>query len=352
MNNFSSSTGWQRWKKRIYWDYVTLLSTEVGAWVELFYSQGQVPKVYSPKLSKEKCISDLLRNYSIIIFHLNKLWKAKVFILCDVLFLVRLLYYTERSYIFRLYNYNLRGGGGERGNLANQNARGIVVILCVWRFSSTLTVTLIRMGDLPRRDTGHPPDVLIEMQIRYAYDDKIKSETYQANCNPHMYESFRFEIPHQDLGNQTLFFNVIDMMETNLPPPPTPPEVPKSRWGKPPPLPPPPPPPSPTQIGISTVPLVSVPMKKLMSDTELSIVRDVIKIKRKPIVPSAPQSPGPELAVVTEDLAEVTPHDNDQDAEVWDFFLPGCHYSVKLKIELPRVKLRLCVFFYWPRLEV
>ena len=39
---------------------------------------------------KEKCISDVVRIGSTIIFHLSKLWKAKFFILCDVIFLVRL----------------------------------------------------------------------------------------------------------------------------------------------------------------------------------------------------------------------------------------------------------------------
>lgn len=34
-------------------------------------------------------------------------------------------------------------------------------------------------------------------------------------------------------------------------------------------------------IGIVTVPLASVPMKKLLSDSEITIVRDIIKLKRK-----------------------------------------------------------------------
>ena len=38
---------------------------------------------------KEKCISEVVRIGSIIIFHLSKLWKAKFVILCDVIFLVR-----------------------------------------------------------------------------------------------------------------------------------------------------------------------------------------------------------------------------------------------------------------------
>ena len=35
-------------------------------------------------------ISDVVRIGSMIIFHLSKLWKGKFFILCDVIFLVRL----------------------------------------------------------------------------------------------------------------------------------------------------------------------------------------------------------------------------------------------------------------------
>ena len=39
---------------------------------------------------KKKCISEVVRIGSMIIFHLSKLWKAKFFSLCDVIFLVRL----------------------------------------------------------------------------------------------------------------------------------------------------------------------------------------------------------------------------------------------------------------------
>ena len=46
--------------------------------------------VHSPNVSNRECICDLLRIGSIIIFHLSKLWKAKFFILCNVIFLVRL----------------------------------------------------------------------------------------------------------------------------------------------------------------------------------------------------------------------------------------------------------------------
>ena len=54
-----------------------------------FHSWAQ--KVYSPNLSKSDCMSDVARICSIITFHLSKLWKVKFSILCDVIFLVRLL---------------------------------------------------------------------------------------------------------------------------------------------------------------------------------------------------------------------------------------------------------------------
>ena len=151
--------------------------------------------------------------------------------------------------------------------------------------SSTLTLTLVCLSDLPRRlDTNHSPDPMVELEVKYGHDGKIKSETYQNTSNPHMYESFRFEIPVNDLGNQTLCFRVIDMMQTGIPEPkpPTPPPSKGRKRREPPPPPPPPPPPSPTLVGIVTVPLASVPMKKLLSDTEITIVRDIIKLKRKP----------------------------------------------------------------------
>ena len=47
-------------------------------------------KVHSPNLLKRKCISEVVRIVSAIIFHLSELWKAKFSILCDVLLLVRL----------------------------------------------------------------------------------------------------------------------------------------------------------------------------------------------------------------------------------------------------------------------
>ena len=53
-----------------------------------FHSWAQ--KVYSPNLSKSDCMSDVARICSIITFHLSKLWKVKLSILCDVIFLVRL----------------------------------------------------------------------------------------------------------------------------------------------------------------------------------------------------------------------------------------------------------------------
>ena len=50
----------------------------------------ELKKVHSPNLSRRKCISEVARICSIIIFHLSKLWKVKFSILCDVVFLVRL----------------------------------------------------------------------------------------------------------------------------------------------------------------------------------------------------------------------------------------------------------------------
>ena len=46
-----------------------------------------IPKI---KPFKEKYISEVVRIGSIIIFHLSELWKAKFFLLCGVIFLVRL----------------------------------------------------------------------------------------------------------------------------------------------------------------------------------------------------------------------------------------------------------------------
>ena len=50
---------------------------------------SQVQKAHSPNLPKEKCIDEVARIGSKIIFHMSKLWKAKFFILCDVILLVR-----------------------------------------------------------------------------------------------------------------------------------------------------------------------------------------------------------------------------------------------------------------------
>ena len=166
-----------------------------------------------------------------------------------------------------------------------------------------MTLTLIRLGDLPlRADTGKPPDPLVEFEVKYAHDSKIRSEVYQTTCNPHMYESFRFEVPVNDLGNQMLTFKVIDMMQTNIPEPPPPPEPEngkkKKKKNEPPP-PPPPPPPSPMLIGFVTVPLVSVAMKKLLADTEITILRDVIKLKPRRSSPEKVDTTGGETMAST-----------------------------------------------------
>ena len=59
---------------------------------------AQVQKSTFSQPFKEKCISDVVRIDSIIIFHLSKLWKVKFFILCDVTFLVRLQEKFEIDY--------------------------------------------------------------------------------------------------------------------------------------------------------------------------------------------------------------------------------------------------------------
>ena len=70
----------------------SLPKTPASRWIcyrsKPFHSQIQ--KVHSPNLLKKKCISDVVRLGSIIIFHLSKLSKAKFFTLCDAIFLVRL----------------------------------------------------------------------------------------------------------------------------------------------------------------------------------------------------------------------------------------------------------------------
>ena len=66
-----------------------LVTTEVRN--EAFGAQAfQAEKVHSPNLLKKKCIGEVVGIGCLIIFHLSKLWKAKFFILCDVIFLVRL----------------------------------------------------------------------------------------------------------------------------------------------------------------------------------------------------------------------------------------------------------------------
>ena len=57
------------------------------SWVYLFIPKLKI--VHSPNISKRKCISEVVRIGSIIIFHLSKLGKAKFSILCDVIFLAR-----------------------------------------------------------------------------------------------------------------------------------------------------------------------------------------------------------------------------------------------------------------------
>ena len=60
---------------------------------------------------REKCISEVVRIDSIILFHRYKLWKAKFFILCDVIFLVK-LHWEE------IWNWSILGVKGliEKGS--------------------------------------------------------------------------------------------------------------------------------------------------------------------------------------------------------------------------------------------
>ena len=58
--------------------------------VHILTLSPQIQRRHSSNLPEEKCIGEVVRISSIIIFHLSKLWKARFFILCDVIFLVRL----------------------------------------------------------------------------------------------------------------------------------------------------------------------------------------------------------------------------------------------------------------------
>ena len=83
-----------------------------------FHSQVQRSTFTQP--FKEKCRSDVVRIGSIIMFHLSKLWKAKFFMLCDIIFLVGLQdkFEIDRSWewLNPLERWGARGvaGNGER----------------------------------------------------------------------------------------------------------------------------------------------------------------------------------------------------------------------------------------------
>ena len=70
--------------------------------------------------------SDVVRIGSIIIFHLSKLWKAKFFILCDVIFLVRLQgkFEIDHSGVKGLNHIILCQFGGLRTLIASRHNRG------------------------------------------------------------------------------------------------------------------------------------------------------------------------------------------------------------------------------------
>ena len=61
------------------WDFVCIFNS-FTPWSKFTFSQP----------SKKKCMSGVVRICTIIILHLSKLWIPKFFILCDVIFLVRL----------------------------------------------------------------------------------------------------------------------------------------------------------------------------------------------------------------------------------------------------------------------
>ena len=97
-----------------------LLSTRVGLQGE-WYEAPRLPiikNVHSPNLLKRSSISEVVRIGSVIIFHLSKLWKAKFFILWDVIILARLqgkfeiypsnkpLYRTISSILSRRFVHN------------------------------------------------------------------------------------------------------------------------------------------------------------------------------------------------------------------------------------------------------
>ena len=61
---------------------------EIGDWSPLglkgwTFSLPSLKSTFSQPF-KDKCISDVVRIGSVIIFHLSKVWKAKFFMLCDV----------------------------------------------------------------------------------------------------------------------------------------------------------------------------------------------------------------------------------------------------------------------------
>ena len=60
-----------------------------------------------PTSFEEQCILEVLRIGSIIIFHLSKLWIAKFFIFCDVIFLVRLQGKFEIDHSERLKGFKV-----------------------------------------------------------------------------------------------------------------------------------------------------------------------------------------------------------------------------------------------------
>ena len=82
----------KRWKPWTSSPFRTFYRPFLSLWtslIRLTLSLQRSKRTFSQPF-KEKCKSEVVRIGSIIIFHLSKLWKAKFFILCDVIFLVRL----------------------------------------------------------------------------------------------------------------------------------------------------------------------------------------------------------------------------------------------------------------------
>ena len=78
-----------------------------GHWISFcwfFNLSLPTSKVHSPNLPEEKCMSEVVRIGSIIIFHLRKPWKDKFFIMCDVILILVIVInpFTPKSDQFQI----------------------------------------------------------------------------------------------------------------------------------------------------------------------------------------------------------------------------------------------------------